>query len=254
VGTTDPAVDPGDQSGEAAVPAEPAEPALSGGRARVALVGLFLLAATTGMVDATAYLGLGRVFTANMTGNVLLLGFSTTTSRGGGSGTAVLYGSLAALLAFVVGALVGAVAAGRRAAAPHVGVGFALEGVLLVAGTALLFDGGATSDGLRYVVLVLLGLSMGVQNATVRRMGVPDVNTTVLTTALAGLASDVVSVSGRPARAGRRLATVAFLFLGAAAGAALEHQQPRWSAVGALALLAVSVGLVGRSGLLRAAR
>ncbi|HVX23228.1 MAG TPA: YoaK family protein [Acidimicrobiales bacterium] len=220
---------------------------------RLALAGLFLLAATTGLVDATAYLGLGRVFTANMTGNVLLLGFSTTTRPGGELDTAVLYGSLAALLAFVAGALVGALAAGRRDADPRVARGFGLEWALLAAASGLLFYGGATSGVVRYLVLVLLGLSMGVQNAAVRRMGVPDVNTTVLTTALAGLASDVVAVAGRPARAGRRVATVVFLFLGAAAGAALEHQQPRWSAVGALFLLTVSVGLVARGGLLQAA-
>jgi len=220
---------------------------------RVALAGLFLLAATTGMVDATAYLGLGRVFTANMTGNVLLLGFSTTTRPGGYADSAVLYGSLAALLAFVAGALLGALAAGRRDADPRPRAGFGLEWLLLAAGTGLLFDGGATTGAVRYLVLVLFGLSMGVQIATVRRMGVPDVNTTVLTTVLAGLASDVVSVAGRPARAGRRLATVACLFLGAAAGAALEQQQPRWSAVGALAVLTVGVALMARSGLLQAA-
>ena len=37
---------------------------------------LLLLSATTGLVDAVSVLGLGKVFTANMTGNVVFLGFA----------------------------------------------------------------------------------------------------------------------------------------------------------------------------------
>ena len=37
---------------------------------------LMLLTTVTGLVDAASVLGLGRVFTGNMTGNVLLLGFA----------------------------------------------------------------------------------------------------------------------------------------------------------------------------------
>jgi uncharacterized membrane protein YoaK (UPF0700 family) len=212
---------------------------------RMVLAGLFLLAATTGMVDATTFLGLGRVFTANMTGNVLLLGFSSTTRPDGYTQNTILYGGLAALLAFVSGALLGAAVAGRRGAPARFRAGFATEWSFLAAAVVLLFDGGATHGGLRYVVLVLFGLSMGFQTAVVRRMGVPDINTTVLTTTLAGLASDVVSVAGRPARVARRVATVAFLFLGAAAGAVLEEQGVRWGALGALGALSLGVLLMG---------
>jgi uncharacterized membrane protein YoaK (UPF0700 family) len=218
---------------------------------RVVLAGLFLLAATTGMVDATSFLGLDRVFTANMTGNVLLLGFSSTTRPDGYTHDAILYGGLAALLAFVSGALLGAAVAGRRNAAPRFRAGFATEWVVLGAAALLLFDGGAAHGGLRYVVLVLFALSMGLQSSVVRRMGVPDINTTVLTTTLAGLASDVVAVAGRPARAGRRVATVVFLFLGAAAGAVLEEQAVRWSALGALVVLTLAVALLAVGGALR---
>ena len=43
---------------------------------------LLALTFTTGIVDAASYLGLGRVFTANMTGNVVLLGFGIAGSAG----------------------------------------------------------------------------------------------------------------------------------------------------------------------------
>ncbi len=218
---------------------------------RVVLTGLFLLAATTGMVDATTFLGLGRVFTANMTGNVLLLGFSSTTRPDGYTQNTILYGGLAALLAFVSGALLGAAVAGRRDATARFRAGFGTEWVFLAAAAVLLFDTGATRGGLRYVVIVLFGLSMGFQSSVVRRMGVPDINTTVLTTTMAGLASDVVAVAGRAARVARRVATVAFLFLGAAVGAVLEEHGVRWSALGALAALSLGVLLMGFGGALR---
>src|SRR5437868_15296221 len=43
---------------------------------------LLALTFTTGLVDAVSYLGLGRVFTANMTGNVVLLGFGVAGAGG----------------------------------------------------------------------------------------------------------------------------------------------------------------------------
>jgi uncharacterized membrane protein YoaK (UPF0700 family) len=48
-------------------------------------------------------------------------------------------------------------------------------------------------------VIALLALAMGVRNATVRRLGVPDLTTTVLTMTLTGLAADsrVAGDSGR---------------------------------------------------------
>ena len=38
-------------------------------------LGLLILTASTGTIDAVSYLALDRVFTGNMTGNVLFLGF-----------------------------------------------------------------------------------------------------------------------------------------------------------------------------------
>src|SRR5437867_11417926 len=64
------------------------------------------LTVVTGLVDAVSYLALGHVFTANMTGNVVFLGFAAAGGRGLSaprSGTAVV--------AFLIGAAIG----GRRA-------------------------------------------------------------------------------------------------------------------------------------------
>src|SRR5438067_13075355 len=69
---------------------------------------LLVLTFTTGLVDAVSYLGLGRVFTANMTGNVVLLGFGIA-----GSGGLPVLAPIISLAAFLIGAAVGGVLAKR---------------------------------------------------------------------------------------------------------------------------------------------
>jgi uncharacterized membrane protein YoaK (UPF0700 family) len=62
---------------------------------------LLLLSVTTGLVDAISVLGLGKVFTANMTGNIVFLGFAAS----GAPGFRVAP-YLVAISAFLVGAAV----------------------------------------------------------------------------------------------------------------------------------------------------
>jgi len=208
--------------------------------------GLCLLTTATGALDATSFLDLGRTFTANMTGNVLLLAFSLTgTSLGGGSSSG---GFAVALVAFVVGAMLGAAVAGRRGRAARLPAAVGLEMVLLSAALGVT-AGGSVDEALRRdAVIALLALAMGVQNALVRRMSVPEANTTVLTTSLGSLAADVVAVGGRPPRAGRRVATVACIFGGAVVGAELQRHGTIWPLLVALALVASSALALTRAG------
>src|SRR5260370_7832509 len=69
---------------------------------------LCLLAWAAGIVDAVSYLGLGRVFTAMMTGNTVLLALAI----GQGERMAVLRSALA-LAGFSVGAATGALIVSR---------------------------------------------------------------------------------------------------------------------------------------------
>src|SRR5271165_2189588 len=71
---------------------------------------LLVLTFTTGLVDAASYLGLGRVFTANMTGNIVFLGFGIA-----GSGGLPVVAPLVSLAAFLAGAGSGGVLATRLA-------------------------------------------------------------------------------------------------------------------------------------------
>ncbi len=76
-------------------------------------------------------------------------------------------------------------------------------------------------EGVRYALIVVLGLAMGVQNAAAQRLAVPDLTTTVLTRTLTGIASEASFLGGAGAKAGRRGLAVAMMLLGALAGGLL---------------------------------
>src|ERR1700754_2742603 len=80
--------------------------------ARPTVAALLALTVVTGLVDAVSYLRLGRVFVANMTGNIVFLGFSVDPHSGLSAPA-----SLIAIGGFLVGALVGGAAAHAFAAA-----------------------------------------------------------------------------------------------------------------------------------------
>ena len=150
---------------------------------------LYLFTSVTGLVDAVSYIALGHVFTANMTGNIVLLGFALA----GVPGLSALR-SLAALAAFLVGASIG----GRLATtlAPLSSnrwriTAFGSEALFLLGATlaSIGFVSGPDSTRL-YAVIILTALAMGLRNATVRKIGQADLTTTVLTLTITGLAAD----------------------------------------------------------------
>jgi uncharacterized membrane protein YoaK (UPF0700 family) len=89
------------------------------------------------------------------------------------------------------------------------------------------------------VVIALLALAMGVRNATVRKLGVPDLTTTVLTMTLTGLAADSRVAGASGSGSVRRIAAVLAMLTGALAGALLLDISlvPPLLAAAALALL-----------------
>ncbi len=180
---------------------------------------LLVLTATTGLVDAVSYLGLGHVFTANMTGNIVLLGFGIA----GDQGLPVL-APIVSLAAFLVGAGIGGMLVGRLADHHPVLVARALacETALLalaaiVAAAANVRPGTAAG----YALIVLMACAMGIRNATVRKVAVPDLTTTVLTMTLTGLAADSRFAGGSGVGSTRRIAAVFAMLAGAVAGGLL---------------------------------
>jgi uncharacterized membrane protein YoaK (UPF0700 family) len=187
-----------------------------------ALLGMTVV---TGLIDAVSFLSLGHVFTANMTGNIVLLAFAST-----GVPQVSLARSITALLAFLAGAAVGGrIMAGASAVVQLRGARsvFALEVVFLVGATlaALGYSVSSPAHLLRlYAMIACSAIAMGMRNAAVRKLAVPDLTTTVLTLTITGLAADSSLARGTNPRLQRRIAAVVAMFGGAALGSiALRH-------------------------------
>lgn len=183
---------------------------------------LLFLSATTGLVDAASVLGLGKVFTANMTGNVVFLGFAAAGAPGFTVAPFVI-----ALITFMLGAAI----AGRIGKA-HADL--PLRRWLMRAAiveTLLLWIAAAVALGLDvpsqtprlsvFAIIALTAIAMGFRNATVRQLKVPDLTTTVLTLTITGIAADSKLAGGSGGSLGRRLGAIASIFAGAVAGALL---------------------------------
>jgi uncharacterized membrane protein YoaK (UPF0700 family) len=173
----------------------------------------------TGLVDAFSYLLLGHVFVANMTGNVVLLGFALV----GATGFSIA-ASLVAIASFALGALVGGKVGSRLG--QHRGhllsTAATMQAAFMAAAVILAtLSGGAIAGGYRYSLIVVLAVAMGIQNAAARKLAVPDLTTTVLTLTITGIAADSTIAGGEGSRAGRRLIAVAAMLAGAVIGAAL---------------------------------
>jgi uncharacterized membrane protein YoaK (UPF0700 family) len=204
---------------------------------RQTVAALLTLTFVTGLVDAVSYLRLGHVFVANMTGNVVFLGFSADPRSGLSAAASVI-----AIAGFVLGAFAGGRAAHHLAArqpGSWLATAFTVEALVIgavavLAGTGLLPYAG---DG-RFATIAILASALGVQNSTVRHLGAPDLTTTVLTLTLTGVAADSTLAGGPGSRPHRRLGSVAVMLAGAAAGAGILQLSP--TAVIALAAVLVA--------------
>ena len=191
---------------------------------------LICLTVVTGLVDAVSYLGLGHVFVANMTGNVVFLGFGLA-----GAGQASIGASLLAVLAFALGAAIGGrCGVGRIIHRGHLlAVATVVQAAFVLASAILVSVVGADSSAVRLTLIGLLAVAMGGQNAVVRRLAVPDLTTTVLTLTVTGLVADSTDRSVRL----RRLLSVLAMLTGALTGGVLV----RWVALATPLWLAAAI-------------
>ena len=204
---------------------------------------LFLLVLTfgTGLLDAISYLKLGHVFVANMTGNVVFLGFAVA-----GASDVSTSSSLLAIVAFLAGALTGGRVGTRyeERRGRLLAAAIALEMALVA--TALLVAlqrGTALDDTGRSAMIILLAFALGVQNAAARKIGVPDLTTTVLTLTLTGLAADSRWAGGTSPRWSRRLISVIAMLAGALVGGFLVLRVSLAAALGSATALLLANGL-----------
>ena len=205
---------------------------------------MLALTFSTGVIDAVGYLGLDKVFTGNMTGNVVILAMALTGADG-----LPIAGPLLALAGFGVGGAEAQRSVGvgvlRGADAgwnpPTTRVFVGVAGLLTALAALLALPGG---DVLRLAITTLLGVAMGAQAAAARHIGVKDVTTVVVTSTVTALFADSRLGNGSGSHWRRRGTAVALIMAGAAVGALLL----RVHAGLGVALAALVTGVVAWAG------
>lgn len=188
---------------------------------RLTISCLLLLTFATGLVDAVSVLELGHVFVANMTGNVVFMGFWLAPRT-----VVDVTAAVVAFVSFVTGAVIG----GRLArhldgdTRRWLAVTLSSEVVALLtlaipAGTGVL----DYHDDTKLVLIAGLAVAFGVQNSTARQFGIQELSTTVLTTTISGIGFDSRLAGGTGERGKLRVGIVLTLCAGAAAGAAMTR-------------------------------
>lgn len=202
---------------------------------RLTVTALLLLTFATGLVDAVSVLILGHVFVANMTGNVIFLGFWLVPHSG-----VDMLAAVVAIISFVAGAVIGGRLARHLDAKVRrwLVVALGLEVVVLVslsvlAGTGVLqYTGGG-----RLILIFGLAVVFGTQNATARQFGVQELSTTVLTQTVVGIGFDSRLAGGTGEREKLRYGVILVMCSGAVLGATLTL----WTVAPVIALAATVV-------------
>jgi uncharacterized membrane protein YoaK (UPF0700 family) len=187
---------------------------------RVLYGSLYCLTFVTGLIDAGSWVAMGHVLTANMTGNIIFLGFAF----GGVPGLSIARS--AAVLGF---GLAGGMLAGKldsllenRPRNIWLAAAFGVETLLLLGAMAVSWyfevRGGQLVSTALYGIIAFTALGMGMRNGTVKRLAVPDLTTTVLTLTVAALAFDFSLTPGKNPRWRRRISSVLMMFSGAFVG------------------------------------
>lgn len=186
---------------------------------RLTVTALLLLTFATGLIDAVSVLVLGHVFVANMTGNVIFLGFWFVPHSG-----VDLTAALVAFVSFLIGAVIGGRLARHLGSRPRhwLSVALGVEVVALMvlavlAGTGVL----DYRDNTKLVLIACLAVVFAIQNATARQFGVQELSTTVLTQTIVGIGFDSRLAGGSGEREKLRYGVVLTMCAGAVVGATL---------------------------------
>jgi uncharacterized membrane protein YoaK (UPF0700 family) len=153
---------------------------------------LLVLAWSAGFVDAASFLGLGRVFTANMTGNTVFLGLAL-----GRLDLAGALRSIAALAGFCLGVVTGAMIPAKVSQPmvwPRAVTITLMFECLALTGLAFTwrYNGPAPEARTMAALIVLSGYAMGLQSAALKRIGVPAVGSTAVTGTVTGVMAGAV--------------------------------------------------------------
>jgi uncharacterized membrane protein YoaK (UPF0700 family) len=210
---------------------------------RLTVVSLLLLTFATGIVDAVSVLVLGHVFVANMTGNVIFLGFWFVPHSG-----VDLTAAVVAFVCFMAGTVLG----GRLAR--HIdsevrlwlAVTLGVEVVVLLALSTLAGSGVLNyHDNTKLILIAGLAIAFGSQNATARQFGIQELSTTVLTSTIVGLGFDSRLAGGSGHREKLRYSVVLTMCAGAVLGATMTRFTVAPVIALAAAMVAISAAIFG---------
>ncbi|BDB39982.1 YoaK family protein [Mycobacterium kiyosense] len=204
---------------------------------RLTVTALLLLTFVTGLADAVSVLVLGHVFVANMTGNVIFLGFWFAPNS-----NVDLTAALIAFVTFVAGTIVG----GRLMrhfgdrTRPWLTAALGAESVLLAALSVLAGTGVfGYHDNTKLYLIGGLAIAFGLQHSTARQFGIQELTTTVLTSTIVGLGGHSRLAGGIGSREKLRYSVVFTMCGGAVVGATIT----RFAVAPVLGLAAVIVGV-----------
>jgi uncharacterized membrane protein YoaK (UPF0700 family) len=184
---------------------------------------LYCLTFVTGLIDAGSYVAMGHVFTANMTGNIVFMGFAL----GGVAGLSIERSATALGFALIGGFLAGRLDSwlGKKRRNLWLAAALAIEAVLLLGAMSFSWyfepRGGQRLPTALYAIIALTALGMGMRNGTIRKLAVPELTTTVLTLTVAALAFDFSLTPGSNPRWRRRVGSILMMFSGAYVGVLL---------------------------------
>lgn len=182
---------------------------------------MLLLTFATGLADSISILALGHVFVANMTGNVIFLGFWLAPST-----TIDLTAVAVALPTFICTTIV----SGRLSrhfgprTRPWITTVLTTEIVLLV-GLAVLAGAGVLryQGNSKLLMIAILAVTFGLQHSSARQFGIPELSTTVLTSTIVSLGLDSRLAGGTGERHRLRIGVVATMCAGAFLGATMSR-------------------------------
>lgn len=207
-------------------------------------VALLVLTMATGAIDAVSFIALDRVFTGNMTGNVLFIGIGLA-----GVTDIPALNNLVALVAFMTGAVVCARALGRAESVTGIPKSSL---VVLIVGTALTITAavvwiflGEITEAVMLVFTAALAVILGAQAAAVKPVGIRDLSTVVVTMTMVHLSTDSRIAGGKPAGWQRRIGAILAMGLGALIAALLALRvSGAWALVSAASMMLIGVSLL----------
>jgi uncharacterized membrane protein YoaK (UPF0700 family) len=188
---------------------------------RFTVAALLLLTFATGLADAISILVLGHVFVANMTGNVIFLGFWLAPKTSIDLTAVVVALPTFVCTTIVSGRLLRHFGARTRSWITTV---LATEIVLLavlsiLAGTGVLHY----HDNTKLIMIGVLAVTFGLQHSSARQFGIQELSTTVLTSTIVSLGLDSHLAGGTGAREKLRFSVVFTMCAGALVGATMSR-------------------------------